>query len=126
MLYNNVIKCAMNEAQKSKYNLQIGAVIFKGKKIYGYGHNSIRSSSISMKYRKWEESLHAEQAALLKLDWTKLKGYSILVYRVNRNGKLGMARPCEMCQKLLSYVGIKNVYYTTNTGEIKFEKMKIE
>lgn len=86
MLYNNVIKCAMNEAKKSNYNPQIGAVVFKGKRIYGSGHNGIRSSSISMKHKKWEESLHAEQAAMLNLDWNKLKGCSIFVYRTNKNG----------------------------------------
>lgn len=124
MLYNNVIKCAMNEAKKSNYNPQIGAVVFKGKRIYGSGHNGIRSSSISMKHKKWEESLHAEQAAMLNLDWNKLKGCSIFVYRTNKNGQLAMAKPCDMCQKLIKYVGIKNMFYTTNDGEIKLEKVR--
>lgn len=123
MLYNNVIKRAIEEAEKSTYNPSIGAVVFKGKRIYGSGHNGIRSSSISMKHKKWEESLHAEQAALLNLDWNKLKGFSILVYRIGKNGELGMAKPCEMCQKLIKHVGIKNVYYTTREGEIKLEKI---
>lgn len=124
MLYNNVIKCAINEVKKSNYDIKIGAVVFKGKRIYGYGHNGIRSSSISMKHKKWEESLHAEQAAMLNLDWNKLKGCSIFVYRTNKNGQLAMARPCEMCQKLIKYVGIKNMFYTTNDGEIKLEKVR--
>lgn len=124
MLYSNVIKRAINEINKSNYDIKIGAVVFKGKRIYGSGHNGIRSSSISMKYKKWEESLHAEQAALLNLNWDKLKGCSILVYRTNKNGQLAMAKPCEMCQRLIKYVGIKNIYFTTNYGEIKLEKVK--
>ena len=124
MLSNNIIKCAINEINKTTYTIKIGAVVFKGKRIYGSGHNGIRSSSISRKHKKWEESLHAEQAALLNLDWNKLKGFSILVYRINRNGAIAMAKPCEMCQKLIKYVGIKNIYYTTNDGEIKLEKIK--
>lgn len=123
MLYNNVLKRAILEANKSTYEYRIGAVVFKGKRIFGSGHNGIRSSSISMKYKNWEESLHAEQSALLNLDWSKLKGCSILVYRTNRSGKIGMAKPCPMCSKLIKYVGIKNIYYTNENGEIILEKV---
>lgn len=123
MLYNNVLKRAILEANKSTYEYRIGAVVFKGKRIFGSGHNGIRSSSISMKYKNWEESLHAEQSALLNLDWNKLKGCSILVYRTNRSGKIGMAKPCPMCSKLIKYVGIKNIYYTNENGEIILEKV---
>lgn len=35
-----------------------------------------------------------------------------------------MAKPCDMCQKLIKYVGIKNMFYTTNDGEIKLEKVR--
>lgn len=122
MLYNNIIKCAIEEMNKSSHTTRVGAVVFKGKRIYGSGHNGIRSSSLCMKYRNWEESLHAEQAALLNLDWNKLKGFSILVYRAKKDGSLALARPCPMCQKLIEHVGIKNIYYTSNTGEILLEK----
>jgi deoxycytidylate deaminase len=123
MLYSNIIKRAIQESKKSTFSPRMGAVVFKGKRIYGSGHNGVRSSSISLKYKKWEESLHAEQSALLNLDWEKLKGCSILVYRVNSFGKLGMAKPCPMCQKLIKYVGIKNIYYTNEDGEIILEKV---
>lgn len=122
MLYSNIIKRAIQESQKSTFSPKIGAVVFKGKRIYGSGHNDVRSSSISNKYKKWEESLHAEQSALLNLDWSKLKGTSILVYRANKEGKLGMAKPCPMCRKLIEYVGIKNIYYTNEAGEIILER----
>lgn len=123
MLYSNVLKLAIAESSKSTYDYKIGAVVFKGKRIFGSGHNGIRSSAISMKYKNWEESLHAEQAALLNLDWNKLKGCSILVYRTNRLGKVGMAKPCPMCSKLIKYVGIKNIYYSNERGEIVMEKV---
>lgn len=115
-LRTSIINCAIKEAKKSTFFPRIGAVVFKGKKIYGVGHNEIRSSSLSMKHRHRQESLHAEQAALLNLDWTKLKGCSILVIRVGKSGKLGMCKPCPMCEKLIKYVGIKNIYYTTSEG----------
>ena len=77
-----------------------------------------------MKHRHWEESLHAEQAALLNLDWTKLKGCSMLVLRVNKFGTFGICKPCPMCAKIINHVGIKNVYYSNEQGEIVLIKAK--
>ena len=123
MLTNSVIETALEECSKSTFRLKIGAVIFKGKRILGKGHNDIRSCSLSMKHRHWEESIHAEQSALLNLDWNKLKGCSILVMRISKKGKLGMCKPCPMCEKLIKHVGLKNIYYTNDKGEIILEKI---
>lgn len=122
MLSNSVIKLALDECEKSTFKLKIGAVVFKGKRIYSTGHNDIRSSHLPMKHREWAESLHAEQSALLNIDWKTLKGCSILVLRLSKKGKLGMCKPCPMCEKLLKYVGIKDVYYSNSDGEIVHEK----
>ena len=69
---DSIIKTAIEEAKKSTCHPRIGAVIFKGKRILSKGFNDIRSSSIPLKHRKWVESLHAEQSALLKVDWNTL------------------------------------------------------
>lgn len=116
-----VIKRCIEEANKSTYRFHIGCVIFKGNRIISSGHNYIRScSSISAKHRAWENSLHAEQAAIINAgDKNKLKGCSILVMKVSKtNGYLSNAKPCPYCQASIDYVGIKNVYYTNEEGEI--------
>lgn len=118
----SIIKVAIEECNKSEIWPRIGAVVFKGKKIYGSGHNEIRSSSISNKHKKWFNSLHAEQAALNKLDWDSLKGCSILVMRISKSGVIGNAKPCPICSKIIDYVGIKHVYFSNEKGEISFEK----
>ena len=117
-LYVDVLNTAIEEAVKSTHHPHIGAVVFKGKRIFGSGHNGIRSSSLPMKHRHWVESLHAEQAALLTLDWNKLQGCSMLVVRVSKTGVFGNCRPCPMCSKIINHVGIKNVFYTNGRGEI--------
>lgn len=123
-LYLDVLNTAIEEAGKSTHHPHIGAVVFKGKRIFGSGHNGIRSSSLPMKHRHWEESLHAEQAALLNLDWDKLKGCSMLVVRVSKTGMFGICKPCPMCSKIINHVGIKNVYYSNEQGEIVSAKAK--
>ena len=116
-----VLKRCIEEARKSTFDVKIGCVIFKGNNIISSAKNSLRScSGISNKHRKWSTSLHAEQAAILNAgDWKKLKGCSMLVMKVSKTkGILSNAKPCEFCEATIRYVGIKNVYYTNEEGEI--------
>ena len=55
----------------------------------------------------------------MNIDWSKVKGCSILVMRISPSkGILGMSEPCEICMGILNHVGIKNIYYTNQKGEI--------
>lgn len=116
-LSTGILHAAVEAARKSTYRVKLGAVVFKGKRILSTGWNQIRSSSL--KHKNYENSLHAEQSALLGLEWKKLKGCSMLVVKISRaEERLGNACPCEMCRKLMDYIGIKNVFYTNEEGEI--------
>lgn len=114
-----ILRRCMEECEKSSYKFRVGAVVFKGKRILSSGHNGLRSSTIPNKHKTYHNSLHAEQNALLKLDWSTLKGASILVLKCSKTAKsLSNARPCSMCMKLLSFVGIKNIYFSDVDGSI--------
>lgn len=116
---SGIIKRVLEECNMSSYRFRIGAVVFKGKRIISSGHNAIRSSTISPKYRFWPNSLHAEQAALLGINWSTLRGCSILVIKISKTqGLMSNAKPCRICMNLLDYVGIKNIYYSNEQGEI--------
>lgn len=120
-----IINKAIEEAKKSKYYpYKIGAVVFKNSSIISWGHNEIRSSRIHPKHKIWENSLHAEQAALIGLDWEKLNNVSIFVCRLTRSNKFAMARPCDNCMSLLRHIGIKKVYYTVNNDYIEEVKIR--
>ncbi len=60
--------------------------------------------------------LHAEIHACLGIPMADLEGSSIFVYRVLKNGKPALAKPCHLCQKFLLNVGIKSVTFTTASG----------
>lgn len=122
---SGIIKLCLLESEKSNYRFKIGAVVFKGNRILSSGHNEIRSSNIPSKHKLYNNSVHAEQAALLGTDWNKLKGCSILVMRCSKTkGNLSNAKPCPLCQKLLAHIGIRNIYYSNEMGEIVHAKLE--
>lgn len=123
---SGILKRAIQETEKSEVKqFKIAAVIFKGPKILSIGTNAIRScSKLNKKFIRWENSLHAEQASIINAR-RNLKGTSMLVVRTNKHGKLGMARPCDLCMSFICAVGIKDVYYTTEDGTIAYERVSL-
>ena len=116
-----IIERCISEARKSDYRFKIGAVIFKGPRIISSAHNYIRScSAIKPQYRKWFNSLHAEQAAIINAgDVKKLKGCDILVMKVSKTEEsISNAMPCKFCMASLIKVGIRKVYYSDDCGNI--------
>jgi|LakMenE01Jun11ns_1017448.scaffolds.fasta_scaffold9863585_4 hypothetical protein len=43
--------------------------------------------------------------------------WKIVVMRINRCGKILGSKPCENCSKLLSAVGLNDIYYSTDDGK---------
>lgn len=121
---NGILKRALEEAESSSYYPKIGSVIFRKSNIISSGHNGIRANSIHPKYQNYANSLHAEQHALIGLDWSKLNKCNILVIRIGENNKLRFARPCEeKCFPLIRHIGLKFVYYSNYDGKIVKEKI---
>ena len=113
------IRIATKAARESIFRrARVGAVIAKGERILSTGHNYIG-------YTKWikrpyKESVHAEQAAILRLlkdrRLNDLAGATIYVSRIGRDGCIRLSYPCSNCQRLIQSVGITEVVYTTNNG----------
>lgn len=122
-------------AQTSTYDAHnLGCVITYKGHIIAMGANSNKSHTMqkkyNKKYRKFNkspkmilDSLHAEMACITKIpypllqtiDWKKAKIY---VYRICKGKSLGqgMARPCESCRAAIRDLGIRKIYYTTDSG----------
>lgn len=116
-----ILKKAIESAERSKmYPYRLGCVVFRGKRILSWGFNQIRTSNaIPDRFKKFIEALHAEQHAIMRVPNKELlNGASLLVIRINRNGKLTNARPCKNCMKTINYFKISNVYYSNENGEI--------
>ena len=125
-MHVGVLKKAIEEAELSEYHpYKIGAVVFKGSRILSSGHNELRGNGkIHPKYKNFENSLHAEQAAILNLkEWEKAKGANILIIRLNKSGNLSLGYPCPMCQQMIKHLGLNKVFYSDRQGHISMTKV---
>ena len=126
-MHLGIIERAIEEARSSDYHpYKMGAVLFKGPRIMSSGHNEIRGNGkIHPKYKYFDNTIHAEQSAILNLkDWNKAKNADMLIVRINNSGKFSLAYPCPMCQSFLKFLGINKVYFSNRDGNIEFVKAK--
>lgn len=105
----------------------MGCVIVKSGRIVSSGYNSVGCHN-SSSYRKCNNSIHAEQAAIGKLVGNPdlLFGAYLYISRISRRGNLLLARPCPFCMRLIKAVGIKKVFYSDSNGSITMEKVSYD
>ena len=53
----------------------------------------------------------------------EMVGSDLFVSRFTRGGAIGLSRPCSDCQSLLTSVGIRRVFYTTDLGTTEVMKL---
>lgn len=97
---------------------RMAAIIVKRKKVLGRGMNSRRSHPLQKLFSKSDLkiSLHAEISAIIDAlrnnEEDELKGATIFVARVLKNGSRAKAKPCEICQRAIDAYGIRVVRWT--------------
>jgi len=92
---------------------KLGCVITRKKTIVGIGWNQIKSHSAApTKFHM----IHAEFHAILGVLPSDINGATAYVYREHKDGKVAMAKPCSICQRMFRDCNIKKIYYTTEAG----------
>jgi deoxycytidylate deaminase len=61
---------------------------------------------------------HAEVMALKQLFPDDAKGCTLWSFRWRKNGSWGMALPCQECQRIISFMKVKRVFYTDVNGKL--------
>lgn len=96
----------------------------KGQKL-SKGMNSTRERYEGCCYAR-----HAEMEAIMRLPPRKNKNnrkpITIVVIRVDKRGELKNSRPCGKCIDAMSILRgykVKKVYYSTEVGEIRMERL---
>jgi len=130
MNFNKLTEIAFALCDFSSHDLRAFHVSFllRRSKILSIGINKKCTHTINLKNRKFNRSgvnisdakfKCAEFCCLWKskkqnIDYHKCK---LVVIRITRKNKLGMSAPCESCLSLLRHFNIKEVYFTTESGE---------
>jgi len=105
--------------------IKIGAVAVYKHRIISSGCNTQRTAPIQKKYNIYRftedtpHCLHSEVACLKPLigrNDIDFKNVSLYIYRSIKGNELALARPCPSCMKLITELGIRNIYYTNNGG----------
>ncbi len=97
------------------------------KTIVCYGiNNPFKTEPLASRYGYRFNCIHSEVSAIKSFPYkpSKLKIYTMINVRILANGKVGLSKPCRICQKLLRDFGIRKVLYTNKLGQ--FEKFRRE
>ena len=112
------------------------AVLVKGGSVLSIGYNKMATNGFMEHFanqvkgiRNWCISTHAEcNAVYLSRNETDLTDTKIYVARIRApgspQGKVGLSRPCSICQHVLARYGVSRAYYTIADNE--YGVMKIE
>ena len=113
---------------------RVGCVAVIGNKIVATGFSQQRTHPMQDYYNQFrnfrgqknvDAKLHSEIAMLSSvqhidgIDWSKADVY---IYRLCRSRPHGISKPCEACSRALADYGVRNVYYTSDSG---FEYLRI-
>ena len=100
-------------ARKSEARQKHGAVIVNSGRVLGTGFNKDKNhpDSVSPEHIKTHCSVHAEVDAIRDAGWN-VKGATLYVARVNRQGKDRNSKPCDRCTVVIEEAQIKKVIYT--------------
>ena len=101
-----MLRRALREAQKSPHpHFKHGTLIFRGGALIATGYN--------------HDDRHSEEVALGKLWPGYARGSTVVNIRIKPSGRVGMARPCPRCLKILLDNRIKRCYYTNAEGKLE-------
>ena len=94
------------------------AFILNKSKIISIGRNKLKSHPKILKYKYPENAtIHAELSAIIKSDSLSHKNNKLITFRFDKSGELNNGKPCKYCQRLLSSVGFKQVWYSNSRGK---------
>ena len=121
------LKRILNEDYSEHIQHRHAAVIVKSGRVLSVGRNRNKTHPDSVLYEDGEKilkTIHAELDAISRVkNKEQLKGATIYVARLGRNGHPGMSCPCKMCQHLIDRHHLKRAVFTTEygTGTLEFQ-----
>tara|TARA_B100001123_G_scaffold437566_2_gene570087 strand:- start:31036 stop:31449 length:414 start_codon:yes stop_codon:yes gene_type:complete len=119
---------ARRAASNSTYgNISHGAILVKGGRVLKTSFNKDSFCSFGARFRSKDSgraTVHAEIGAVLGIPKEITQGANVFVVRVGKRGNFQMSKPCEMCMDVLRFVGVRRVFYTSDSHEFDVIKIK--
>lgn len=115
------------------YKVHVGCIAVYQGNIIGIGCNCNKTHPAQKFYNRYHSGsdnllpkLHAEISCInsiknLNINFSKVKLY---IYRIRNDQPFGLSRPCPSCMTAIKDLGIRDIYYTTNTGYC-YERIEI-
>ena len=103
---------------------RVGAAVARGKRLISTGACTIKTHPRNPKLRAKTTRTQAcaEFVAIIRAlkQLSSLKNCSIYVTRLRKGGlTLTLAKPCSVCQGYMREVGIRNIFFTDQSGDIR-------
>lgn len=110
---------AIKLSEKCEGRCKHVSFLVKSNKVVSSGVNAKKTDTFAYDLYKWP-FIHSEAAAIKSLPrQIDARDCDLYNFRIGKNGSLLMSKPCRSCAILLDTHGLTNVYYTTNSGEMR-------
>lgn len=112
----------INYANKSTCPQRHAAMVCRGNKPLAMATNKYHNDPRQFPTHHFNNNLdmigiHAEIAAIKQLKPEQVRGATIYIARITKQGKPAMSRPCARCEKALIAAGVRKVIYSDNLLE---------
>jgi deoxycytidylate deaminase len=112
---------AINAAELSTNDYhRVGSSLWQGSRLISVGWNNFKTHPDSPTRF---HAQHSEFNCLVGLHKYDVVGATIFVVRLTRGGDIGIAKPCDICEKMLRAAGIRKVFYSGRDYEV--EELKL-
>jgi deoxycytidylate deaminase len=115
-LVKHVASTSLSRRKVGCILLRKGRVVVTATNMEGKTH-PLQTRLANLVGQPYRISLHAELRALIKNKNSSCD--TLIVARVHKNGGFLLSKPCPVCQLAIREAGIKNVYYSTDSGDLE-------
>ncbi len=120
---NNLIALARKNIldQITCKHKHITFILYKNKVVSSGYAQAFKTDPTAKKYGYRFESIHSELHAIKRFPYRpgRLADCQFVNIRFMADGSVGMAKPCQICQRMLASFGVKqkNIHYTNREGK---------
>lgn len=101
---------------------QLCALVVSKNRVLSVGYNQPKTHPISKDTTM--QQLHAEMHAMIRCADKDLQNADVVVARTRPSGKPGLAKPCGICQGILTRFGVRRVFYTIDCEDPENPQLK--